>query len=113
MGTGVVSVHNSFQGKDYRGFRATLFAGLGLTGIVPVGHSWVINHDVKAVNAALWLDILMGLLYLVSDGQHEDSWANGEEPCPSPFVSWPMPYASSGWLQALLFNIPGQHYEVP
>ncbi len=66
LATGLVSMHNSFQAKDYRGFRASLFAGLGLTGIVPVLHSWAINYDVRAVHTALWLDFVMGLLYLVS-----------------------------------------------
>ena len=66
VATGLVSMHNSFQAKDYRGFRASLFAGLGLTGIVPVLHSWAINYDVRAVHTALWLDFVMGLLYLVS-----------------------------------------------
>lgn len=66
LATGLVSMHNSFQAKDYRGFRARLFAGLGLTGIVPVLHSWAINYEVRAVHTALWLDFVMGLLYLVS-----------------------------------------------
>jgi len=62
----VVSVHNSFQAKDYRVFRASLFAGLGMTGIVPVIHGWVVNYDIAAVHSALSLDVLMGLIYLVS-----------------------------------------------
>jgi len=62
----VVSVHNSFQAKDYRVFRASLFAGLGLTGIVPVIHGWAVNYDIAAVHSALSLDVLMGLIYLVS-----------------------------------------------
>jgi adiponectin receptor len=60
-----VSVHNSFQAKDYRVFRASLFAGLGMTGIVPVIHGWVVNYDIAAVHSALSLDVLMGLIYLV------------------------------------------------
>ena len=62
----VVSVHNSFQAKDYRVFRASLFAGLGMTGIVPVIHGWALNYDIAAVHSALSLDVLMGLIYLVS-----------------------------------------------
>lgn len=64
VATGVVSMHNSFQAKNYRAFRARLFAGLGLTGIIPVLHSCVINYDIRAVHTALWLDFVMGLLYL-------------------------------------------------
>ncbi|DBA84229.1 TPA: hypothetical protein ACH3X2_006294 [Trebouxia sp. C0005] len=64
IGTMVVSVHNSFQAKDYRVFRASLFAGLGMTGIVPVIHGWAVNYDIAAVHSALSLDVLMGLIYL-------------------------------------------------
>ena len=70
LATGVVSVHSSFQAKDYRAFRASLFAGLGLTGIAPVLHSWAINYEVRAVHTALWLDFVMGLLYLVRLSSH-------------------------------------------
>lgn len=62
----VFSVHNSFQAKGYRVFRASLFAGLGLTGIVPVIHGWYINYNVAQVHSALSLDVLMGVIYLVS-----------------------------------------------
>ena len=62
----VISVHNAFQAKGYRVFRATLFAGLGLTGIVPVIHGWYINYNVPQVHWALSLDVLMGVIYLVS-----------------------------------------------
>lgn len=61
----VFSVHNSFQAKGYRVFRASLFAGLGLTGIVPVIHGWYINYNVPQVHSALSLDVLMGVIYLV------------------------------------------------
>ena len=61
----VFSVHNSFQAKNYRVFRAGLFAGLGLTGIVPVIHGWIVNYNIAAVHKALGLDILMGVIYLV------------------------------------------------
>lgn len=62
----VISVHNAFQAKGYRVFRAALFAGLGLTGIVPVIHGWYINYSVHQVHWALSLDVLMGVIYLVS-----------------------------------------------
>ena len=67
-------MHNSFQAKNYRAFRARLFAGLGLTGIIPVLHSCVINYDIRAVHTALWLDFVMGLLYLV---RHTDLCVKG------------------------------------
>lgn len=67
----VVSVHNSFQAKNYRVFRASLFAGLGLTGIVPVIHGWIVNYDIAAVHSALSLDVLMGVIYLVSQQCHD------------------------------------------
>lgn len=60
-----VSLHNSFQTKDYRAFRASLFAGLGLTGIVPIIHGWILNYDIAAVHRALGLDVIMGGTYLV------------------------------------------------
>ena len=66
IGTMVVSVHDSFQAKDYRVFWASLFASLGLTGIVPVIHGWIVNYDIAAVHSALSLDVLMGVIYLVS-----------------------------------------------
>ena len=66
IGTMVFSVHDSFQAKDYRVFRASMFAGLGLTGIVPVIHGWIVNYDIAAVHSALSLDVLMGVIYLVS-----------------------------------------------
>ena len=65
LATMVVSVHNSFQAKNYRVFRASLFAGLGLTGIVPVIHGWILNYNIAAVHRALGLDVLMGVIYLV------------------------------------------------
>lgn len=60
-----VSLHNSFQTKNYRTFRASLFAGLGLTGIVPIIHGWMLNYDIVAVHRALGLDVIMGVTYLV------------------------------------------------
>lgn len=66
VGTMVVSVHNTFQTKDFRVFRATLFAGLGLTGIVPIIHGWLLNYNITEVHKALTLDVLMGIIYLVS-----------------------------------------------
>ena len=65
MGTMFVSLHNSFQTKDYRVFRASLFAGLGLTGIVPIIHGWYLNYEIAAVHRALGLDVIMGVIYLV------------------------------------------------
>lgn len=65
MGTMFVSLHNSFQTKDYRVFRASLFAGLGLTGIVPIIHGWYLNYEIAAVHRALGLDVIMGVTYLV------------------------------------------------
>ena len=68
-GTMVFSTHNSFQAKHYRVYRAALFAGLGLTGIVPIIHSWLVNYNVAAVQSALSLDVLMGAIYLASPSQ--------------------------------------------
>lgn len=57
----------AFQSAKLRPFRASLFAGLGLWGIVPVLHGWYLNGEYSEVRYALSLDALMGLVYLVSE----------------------------------------------
>ena len=42
-----------------------LFAGLGLTGIVPVILGWSLYSGIMAVHRALSLDVPMGIIYLV------------------------------------------------
>lgn len=103
LATGVVSMHSSFQAKDYRAFRASLFAGLGLTGIAPVLHSWALNYEVRAVHTALWLDFVMGLLYLVSLSPSKPAEQHTCSVCQQPKTSNGM-YVCVG--EALAHEIP-------
>ena len=57
----------TFQHYKYRTFRACLFAGLGLWGIVPGVHAALKFGSAPAMQKAFTLDILMGITYLVSD----------------------------------------------
>ena len=43
---------------------------MGLTGIVPVIHGWILNYNIAAVHKALSLDVIMGIVYLVRDFAH-------------------------------------------
>ncbi len=61
-----VSLLDRFQLPEWRAFRASMFAGLGLYGIAPVVHQWFVNRHVFHVRYALICDIIMGLTYLVS-----------------------------------------------
>jgi predicted membrane channel-forming protein YqfA (hemolysin III family) len=56
----VVSLADAFQQAKYRAFRAGLFAGLGLWGIVPVAHQFALHHDIYHVRVWLVLDLAMG-----------------------------------------------------
>eukprot|EP00798_Chlamydomonas_sp_ICE-L_P017428 gene17428-23729_t len=59
-----VSLMECFQEPKWRVFRASMFAGLGLYGIVPVAHQWWINSHVFHVRVALMYDLVMGVAYL-------------------------------------------------
>ncbi|GLC48766.1 hypothetical protein PLESTB_000145700 [Pleodorina starrii] len=67
MGAGAVAVSlvNVFQKAEWRPFRASMYAGLGLWGVVPLIHACVVHSDIPAVRGATALDVLMGALYLL------------------------------------------------
>jgi adiponectin receptor len=60
----VVSLAQTFQQAKYRPFRAGLFAGLGMYGVVPIAHLYVLHHDIYHVRLSLGLDVIMGAIYL-------------------------------------------------
>jgi hypothetical protein len=68
-GAGVVTVTVSlapvFQKPKYRAFRASLFAALGLWGIAPAFHSYLLHGAERAVRRAFAHDLAMGAIYLV------------------------------------------------
>lgn len=61
-----VSLMSTFQSPEYRAFRATLFAALGLWGIVPGVHALLLYGASHHLQKAVALDVLMGAFYLVS-----------------------------------------------
>lgn len=62
----VVSLAPRFQVPAYRNFRAAMFAGLGLWGIVPTAHICMSYGHVDALRIAMIYDLCMGAVYLVS-----------------------------------------------
>ncbi len=60
----IASLAPTFQQAKYRPFRAGLFAGLGMYGVVPIAHQYVLHHDIYHVRLSLALDVLMGAIYL-------------------------------------------------
>lgn len=63
-----VSLMPVFQTTEYRAFRAGMFAGMGLWGLVPMLHGIVIYWGQPEVERALLWDLLMGALYLLGAG---------------------------------------------
>ena len=63
--TAWVSLAPAFQDVQYRAFRAGLFATLGLWGIVPALHGWLLFGDATPVHRAFIHDVTMGAVYLV------------------------------------------------
>ena len=61
----VVTLLEFFQAPKYRVMRAAMFAGLGLWGLVPAVHGWMLSYDILIVRQAVALDVLMGVVYLV------------------------------------------------
>lgn len=60
-----VSLSEYFQQARFRPLRASLFSGLGLFGLVPVMHQWVLHSHVWHVRAAITHILLMGAVYLM------------------------------------------------
>jgi predicted membrane channel-forming protein YqfA (hemolysin III family) len=61
-----VSLPDKFQTREYRFVRAVVFTMLGMWGVVPVTHLLLTHGHVWAIRTAFRLDMLMGLIYLVS-----------------------------------------------
>ena len=61
--TVMVSLMSSFQGKEYRVFRASLFFGMGFSGIIPCTHSIFLFHHEPQVMMSTMLELLMGAFY--------------------------------------------------
>lgn len=60
------SLPSKFQAPEYRFVRAVVFTLLGAWGVVPVTHLLITHGHVWAIRIAFQLDMLMGLIYLVS-----------------------------------------------
>lgn len=60
----VVSLSPMFQTPRYRVFRASLFTGLGVWGVVPLVHAWYMNFASPQFFKAMLYDLLMGVCYL-------------------------------------------------
>ena len=58
----------SLSSPKYRGFRALLFAVMGLFGIVPGVHALVVNWGNPQRNATLVYELAMAVFYLVGTG---------------------------------------------
>ena len=65
MVTVTVSLAPVFQNPRFRAFRASLFAALGLWGIAPALHGFLLHSGVTAVRRAFVHDLAMGAIYLV------------------------------------------------
>jgi adiponectin receptor len=61
-----VTLLEGFQKPQWQPYRAGLFVGLGLWGIIPIGHSWLLSGGEVAVSQTLALELLMGAIYIVS-----------------------------------------------
>jgi len=59
------SLIGTFKTPQFRATRAGLFASLGLFGIFPMCHQWIINGDIPQVWQAMLYEIAMGAIYLV------------------------------------------------
>jgi len=61
-----LSLPTMFQAREYRVLRAVVFVLLGSWGVVPVTHLLLKHGHVWAIRRAFQLDMLMGLIYIVS-----------------------------------------------
>ena len=62
-----VALMEHFQQPRFRTLRAAMFAGLGLWGLVPALHGYMLHHGIAIVEKAVAWDALMGVIYLVRD----------------------------------------------
>ena len=61
-----LSLPTMFQAREYRFLRASVFVLLGSWGVVPVTHLLLSHGHVWAIRRAFQLDMLMGIIYVVS-----------------------------------------------
>lgn len=61
-----VTLGPAFQRAEWQAYRAALFVGLGLWGIIPMLHGLAANAGEAAMVQAMSLDVLMGAIYIVS-----------------------------------------------
>ena len=61
----VITLLEFFQAQRFRVLRAAMFAGLGLWGVVPALHGWILNQGIIAVRQSVCYNLLMGAVYLV------------------------------------------------
>lgn len=65
IGAVMVSLMDCFQERAWRAVRASMFTALGLYGIVPIVHQFMLNSHVPQVKLALNYDLLMGATYIL------------------------------------------------
>jgi hypothetical protein len=63
-----IALMEHFQQPRFRALRAAMFAGLGLWGVIPAVHGYMLHHGIAIVEKAVAWDILMGVVYLVRPG---------------------------------------------
>ncbi|CAI5958806.1 unnamed protein product [Closterium sp. NIES-64] len=63
LGTVAASLLPAFQQPKYRAFRAGLFFGLGVSGVVPFFHGMLLYHHEPFLVTTLLYELLMGALY--------------------------------------------------
>ena len=65
LATLTVTLLDRFQDPSFHAYRASLFSILGLLGAFPLIHGFRLHQNIGEVHTALFLEIAMGLLYLL------------------------------------------------
>jgi hypothetical protein len=76
----MVSLMDCFQERAWRAVRASMFTALGLYGIVPIVHQFMLNSHVPQIKLALNYDLLMGATYIVSQARRRGIAARNGAP---------------------------------
>jgi len=61
-----ITLLERFQDPKWHEYRAGLFVALGLFGVIPLVHGWHLHGGVADFVGAVRLDIIMGVIYIVS-----------------------------------------------
>lgn len=81
IATILVSLLPVFQSPDYRNVRATLFFGMGVSGIAPIMHKLMLHYDEPEALYTTGYEIAMGLFYglgaLVYAARVPERWKPG------------------------------------